>query len=94
MWGESVERNCKPMDENRKESIAGGETAPENAIGGWALPASTNPAYPGSDDLNFSNHPVRTGMPGGARAGDRSATLTAPLPIWLEHADIACFGLG
>jgi hypothetical protein len=36
--------------------------------------------YHVSHDLNFSNRPVRTRMPGGV-AGERSATLTAPMPI-------------
>jgi hypothetical protein len=37
-------------------------------------------AYRDSHDLNDSNRPVRTRMPGGV-AGDRSATLAAPMPI-------------
>jgi hypothetical protein len=36
--------------------------------------------YHVSHDLNFSNRPVRTRMPGGV-AGERSAMLTAPMPI-------------
>jgi hypothetical protein len=44
------------------------------------LPTSTGLAYPGSHDLNYSNRPVRTRMPGGV-GGDRSAKLTAPIPI-------------
>ena len=32
------------------------------------------------DDLNCSNRPVRTRMPGGV-GGDRSGKLTAPIPI-------------
>ncbi|PKG51265.1 hypothetical protein CXF87_10140 [Halomonas sp. MES3-P3E] len=43
---------------------------------GWACPVSHN--------LNFSNRPVRTRMPGGV-AGDRSAMLTAPMPIVFSH---------
>ena len=35
--------------------------------------------FPGSHDLNYSNRPVRTRMPGGV-GGDRSGTLTAPYP--------------
>ncbi|HBX54311.1 MAG TPA: hypothetical protein DEH10_02725 [Pseudomonas sp.] len=48
---------------------------------GWACPVSHN--------LNFSNRPVRTRMPGGV-AGDRSAMLTAPMPmpaIWQHIFD-------
>ena len=43
---------------------------------------------PGSHDLNFSNRPVRTRMPGGV-GGARSAKLTAPIPIW----DQCCLAL-
>ena len=35
---------------------------------------------PDSHDLNFSNRPVRTRMPGGV-GGARSGILTAPIPI-------------
>jgi hypothetical protein len=35
-----------------------------------------------SHDLNFSNRPVRTRMPGGV-GGARSGILTAPIPIFL-----------
>jgi hypothetical protein len=35
--------------------------------------------YPDSHDLNFSNHPVRTRMPGGV-GGDRSDILAHPYP--------------
>ncbi|WP_214360147.1 hypothetical protein, partial [Denitromonas iodatirespirans] len=41
---------------------------------------STGSAYLGSHDLNCSNRPVRTRMPGGV-GGDRSEYLTAPIPI-------------
>jgi hypothetical protein len=37
-------------------------------------------AVPVSHDLNFSNRPVRTRMPGGV-GGARSGILTAPIPI-------------
>ncbi len=44
------------------------------------LPTSTGSACPDSHDLNFSNRPVRTRMPGGV-GGARSGILTAPIPI-------------
>ena len=40
----------------------------------------------GSHDLNYSNRPVRTRMPGGV-GGDRSGFLTAPIPIVDETGD-------
>ncbi|WP_220459841.1 hypothetical protein, partial [Rugamonas fusca] len=41
---------------------------------------STGWAYHACLNLNYSNRPVRTRMPGGV-AGDRSAMLAAPMPI-------------
>ena len=44
------------------------------------LPTLIDLACPVSPNLNDSNRPVRTRMPGGV-AGDRSVTLAAPMPI-------------
>ena len=55
------------------------------------MPISPNSAYPDSHDLNFSNRPVRTRMPGGV-GGDRSGILTAPIPILVRPVRVYSCG--
>ncbi|CAH1747331.1 protein of unknown function [Thauera humireducens] len=45
------------------------------------MPTLIGSVCPGSHDLNDSNRPVRTRMPGGV-GGERSGNLAAPIPIY------------
>jgi RNA-directed DNA polymerase len=71
-------------DEARTARHANASPGREDLIGSACL---------GSHDLNCSNRPVRTRMPGGV-GGERSGQLTAPIPIvrvttkWLPAAGI------
>jgi hypothetical protein len=57
-----------------------GTAAAWHRIGPCPFLTLTVLVYPGSHDLNFSNRPVGTRMPGDV-GGARSGILTAPIPI-------------
>ncbi len=58
---------------------AGGDLARDETCG----PQCEIEIRSGSYDLNFSNRPVRTRMPGGV-AGARSGILVVPMPICFQ----------
>ncbi|UWZ78071.1 hypothetical protein L9S41_10205 [Geoalkalibacter halelectricus] len=73
----------------REFELAGNEVRHGNQVVGIAIASCLGfGLFPGSHNLNFSNRPVRTRMPGGV-GGERSESLTAPYPdLSLSFAQI------